>query len=101
MKITAARNLVAYRTLARDPIAFAIKKHTTDERQDVVFYCGLDGVLTKMVGLTDTPLSLGLDAGPNRLMCSGRQMEYDAGNDRLTFIYKQNGLTGIAEYINP
>ena len=67
-----------------------------------LFYCGkADGKLHKLdlknAPHTDTLLSWPIPS----ISCAGHSMVYDSTNDRLLFIYMQNGLYGIAEYLSP
>jgi hypothetical protein len=82
------------------PVAFAVKRGTV-EADDTVFYCNTLGALKKRYGGVEIDLPLGLSTGEGRLLCSGRKMQFDDVTNRLTFIYSQNGLNGIAEYIVP
>jgi hypothetical protein len=66
---------------------------------DTTYYCNAaDGKLYKKTGagaetVFDWPIP--------SLKCNGRSMHYHSGRDSLFFIYEQNGLYGLAEYLSP
>ncbi|MCX6117792.1 MAG: Ig-like domain repeat protein [Proteobacteria bacterium] len=99
LKVDTDGKLKVYQQLNFPTKAFAIKRGLT-EADDTVFYCSTSGALKKRHLGIESDLSLGLTSA-NRMLCYGRQMQFDAATNKLTFIYIQNGLNGIAEYSVP
>jgi hypothetical protein len=64
----------------------------------MIFYCSTsDGKLHKHDLTTDTTLAWPISS----MSCAGKSMVYDSTNNVITFIFMQNGMYGIAQYINP
>jgi hypothetical protein len=65
---------------------------------EYVYYCSSDdGKLHKNDLTTDTPLAWPISS----VQCTGKRLIYNSSTNSLIFIYQQNGLQGIAEYLNP
>jgi large repetitive protein len=69
---------------------------------ETLYYCDTSGTparIKKVDMLTNTTTSL---AWPiSSMSCSGFNMIYNSNRNSLIFMYQQNGLEGIAEYLNP
>lgn len=65
----------------------------------MLFYCrSSDGRLYKHNGVTATPLTWTITG----MRCGGSQgLVYDSNRNSLIFTFGENGLSGIAEFINP
>jgi hypothetical protein len=84
-------------TLPSVPSSFAYRR-TGGSPAEYVYYCSTtDGKLHKNDLTTDTALAWPITS----LQCAGRRLIYNSSTNSLIFIYKQNGLMGIAEYLNP
>lgn len=67
---------------------------------EMIYYCATgDGRLYKYN--VNTATNTALDWPVASMSCTGRAMTYSASRNSLLFIYKQNNLYGVAEYINP
>lgn len=72
---------------------------TYHSASNTFYFCNFaDGKIYKKVG---SGVETSLDWPITSLSCEGRTMHYHAGRDSLFFIYKQNELFGVAEYLNP
>ncbi|MBX2989349.1 MAG: hypothetical protein KF802_15785 [Bdellovibrionaceae bacterium] len=75
-----------------------------DANQKAVYYCAAaTNTLRKVVldndlnRVSDTALSWPIPS----ISCQKYSMQWDAARNSVVFIYKQNGLMGIAEYLDP
>jgi hypothetical protein len=70
-----------------------------------IYYCGTNGNLYKKTftalgdGTTGTEVQLSLPT--TDMKCDGNAMLYNSARNSVIFIYNQNGLYGLAEYVNP
>jgi hypothetical protein len=88
----AASNLA---TATQYPQGFTYRKVAATE---YLYYCGLDGGLYKItVGTGETALTLPVPG----MKCQGSSVIYDTVRGSLIFPYNFQGMSGIAEYINP
>jgi hypothetical protein len=83
-------------TTANGIMAFDYRR---DGATEYMYYCATNGKLYKrnVTAATETQLTL----PSSTITCDGQAMHYHSGRDSLIFIYKQNGLYGIAEYQAP
>ncbi|WP_413580906.1 Ig-like domain-containing protein [Bdellovibrio sp. HCB288] len=85
-------------TTPRNFSRFALNR-TADLSKNYIYTCGTDGKLYKYdlnnAG-AETPLTL-----PNSTITCASSIAYDSQRNSLLFIYSQNGLKGVAEYVNP
>ncbi len=65
---------------------------------EIIYYCNA-GVLRRYTVSPESDVALTWPI--SSMSCAGRTLIYDAANDSILFIYKQNHLVGIAEYLNP
>ncbi len=93
-------NMATARSLPRSPASFTYKRDIAPFTE-TYYYCS-GGLLYKYAfnssNSTWTETYLPLPASSMR--CSGRNLQYTADGN-LLFVYTQNGLSGVAEYINP
>jgi hypothetical protein len=85
-------------TTARNFSRFAINR-TADLSKNYVYTCGTDGKLYKY-DLNNSGAETALSLPNSTLTCSS-SISYDSDRNTLLFIYSQNGLKGVAEYVNP
>lgn len=79
-----------------------------DGSTHTIYYCSTSGILYKKTFTTaqigssgaGTEVQLPLPANSG-MRCDGNAMLYNSYRNSLMFIYNQNGLYGIAEYVNP
>lgn len=67
--------------------------------EDFVFYCSTSGNLYKRNITTNVETALTLPI--SSMKCSSGSLFYHSARNSLIFAYQQNGLYGIAEYLNP
>jgi len=84
-------------TLPRQVRGFDLNR-SADLTSNFAYYCGTNGLLYKYNINTSTETALALPV--SSMVCQGR-VEYSSLRNSLLFIYSQNGLHGIAEYVNP
>lgn len=87
-------------TLVTLPRALKNFAYKHDAGNNIVYYCGdADGRLYKydLGNTTETALSWPIPS----ISCAGKSLLYHGGRNSLIFIYTQNGLYGIAEYLSP
>lgn len=86
MTLPAAIRSIAFRRLANN--------------DEVLYYCSnVDGKLYRynMTASTNTALTWAVST----VSCQEGSMSYNSGRNSVSFIYKQNNLYGVAEYIDP
>ncbi len=87
-----------YFTTSRNFARFDINR-TADMSKNYVYTCSTAGKLYKYDlnnGGAETELSM-----PNSTITCASAISYDRNRNSLLFIYSQNGLKGVAEYVNP
>jgi|GEM_PF-3594336 hypothetical protein len=62
---------------------------------EVIYYCNNINIIEYSVISETITNTLALPSG---LTCTGHNMSYDATNNRLIFLYSQDGITAIGEY---
>lgn len=85
-------------TAARNFSRFAINR-TADLSKNYVYTCGTDGKLYKY-DLNNSGAETALTL-PNSTITCASSIHYDSNRNTLLFVYSQNGLKGVAEYVNP
>lgn len=85
-----------FKTLANTYASYDFYKSGVD---DYIFYCGINGNLYKKNLTTDAETLLSLPI--STMKCTGGNIHYQQGRNSLIFAYVQNGLYGMAEYMNP
>lgn len=85
-----------FETMNNNFVAYEFLKGTTE---DYVFYCSTGGALYKRNITTNTETLLTLPIGS--MKCTSGALFYHSTRNSLIFAYQQNGLYGIAEYLNP
>lgn len=85
-----------FETMANGFIAYEHYKNGADE---FVFYCSTSGNLYKRNVATNVETQLTMPI--SSIKCDSGSMFYHTGRSSLIFAYRQNGLYGIAEYLNP
>ncbi len=98
-------------TLPRTVVSFAFHDDNDGGKHQWVYYCGTTGRLYKYnVGTEDGGVETALDWPISNLSCvgytysnymHGTSLTYDSNRQSLVFPYKENGLYGVAEYVNP
>lgn len=86
-------------SLARNKNAFYYRRNA-DLSVNILYYCGIDGRLYKY-DFNSVAKDVALFWPMNSMICSGNSLVYDANRNSLIFPFKQNGLSGVAEYVNP
>lgn len=92
-------------TLVNLPRSIRAFAYRHDASHNIVYYCpyALPGKLYKYDIATSTETALAWPVGS--MSCAGLTLEFnpngDGGNGSLVFIYTQNGMYGVAEYLNP
>ncbi len=64
-----------------------------------IYYCATDGKLYKRN--VDTNVETELAFPSSTISCNGHALHYHEGRNSLIFIYVQNSMYGIAEWVNP
>lgn len=79
--------------------AFAYRRNLA-LTENIVYYCSnADGLLYKKD--LNTNITTALSWSVPLMQCRSRTLIYDATRNSLVFSYSQNGMFGIAEYLNP
>jgi hypothetical protein len=94
---TIGGNVGTLLTLPSNAYSFAYRR-TGGSPAEIVYYCSTtDGKLHKHNMTTDTTLAWPVTS----MACSGKSLIYNSTRNSLIFTYSQNGLMGVAEYLNP
>lgn len=96
--VTVGGNVTDYRTLPRQINSLAYRRDA-GLTYEWFYYCGVNGKLYKYNNLTATETALNLPS--TSMTCSGRGLTYSATRGSLIYGFTQNGLGGVAEYLNP
>ena len=96
--VSAGGTMSTLATPPRDASSIAYRRDA-GKTVDILYYCS-DGALYKYDlngGPTETLLTWVVPG----FECTGRTLEYNSSRNSLIFPYKFNGLSGVAEYLNP
>lgn len=82
-----------------EPLGGGFAFHDTGSAK-FLYYCGTSGRLRKysFTGPSDVPLPL--PTGPT-MTCGGTTMVYSTYRNSLVFLFTEDGMPGVAEYLNP
>jgi hypothetical protein len=95
--LTPGGNIGTLTTLPNTPTAFAYRR-TGSTPAEIIYYCSTsDSKLHKYDLSTDTALAWPVTS----MSCAGTSLIYNSVTNSLIFIYVQNGMYGVAEYLNP
>ncbi len=71
-----------------------------DAGNNIIYYCNQDTRVLNKYNVTTTTNTV-LNWPISTMACAGRGMIYSASRNSLIFPYQQNGIGGVAEYLNP
>jgi heat shock protein HslJ len=85
-------------TLTTTSIATRSFAYRHDATHDILYFCDTNSVMRKkVIGGAETTLTWPVPG----IKCNGHGMLYSPSRNSLIFPYLQNGLSGVAEYLNP